>query len=81
MEVRDGAVDDADTAELVAGRKVWGREGREGQTEAPRERKVDELCSLLLGGKWSGRSGEGNVPLAVALSSWYVLSSFHPVAP
>lgn len=81
VEVREGAVDDADAAELVAGGEVGGREGGEGEAEAEGNRKVDELCGG--GGVGSGDDGGRGgryKPLAVAFSSLYVLSSFHPVA-
>lgn len=51
VEVRDGAIDDTDTAELVAGRKVGGCERRESQTEPARKGEVDELCVFLLDGR------------------------------
>jgi hypothetical protein len=44
VEVRNGAINDADTAKLVTGREVRGREGGQGQTEPPGKREVYELC-------------------------------------
>lgn len=81
VEVREGAVDDADAAELVAGGEMGGREGGEGEAEAEGNRKVDELCGGggVSSGDDGGRGGRYK-PLAVAFSSLYVLSSFHPVA-
>ena len=78
-QVREGAVDDADRAEVITRGKVRRGQRREAQAHAPGSRKGYQSC----GSRSAFESFVGHArsrPSAVALSDEKELSRFHPVA-
>jgi hypothetical protein len=75
IQVRHGAINNANTAECVRGRKVWSGKGGYLQSQSLWRLEVEQCCNVSVSIHMR-RNGKRDLPRAVAFNAPYELSTF-----